>query len=766
MANIYWVGIRKSDLLSLETLYHGSITFFGDGKDGNICLFKKKDTRKNHNIELKIFEKFNRRAMLQVLEEDINAKFMFYNPMLAYLMEEHFREHIICLNSLDILKIVNDKMLCKLWLKDSVQLLENAQMFGKEINLKNLNRIFGVQKEYVIQLPISSGGTGTYIFNEQNQQKIISKILPSQLYTVSPYYKNAISINIHCVIYKNTFQLYPLSIQIIKKENDNLIYKGCDFITAHNLDCEIKRQLIIQAEKICDRLCKNNYRGVCGIDFMLVDGEVYFCEINPRFQASTIALNLALVENSLKSINESTIDAFSENDYLKTICMQDVKVPYSSFAYEKNSDKQKYHKNLFETYFSKYTEYSILKDGYSFDVKAEQGAYLFRAIFPHALTDITNGELRINELLGEYTLDTPIAIVCLKLMLMNFGIKISSEVLAYISEKGNLREGNFSAIDIVLWNNLIVNCPYRTNHYEYSPFSICLRGRDLLLYYFDKVITNIGIFYESKLNREKTSNGIPYSAVAFLATDRLRINYNSVCYYKKSKNACMFCNLPEYNSMYAFDDITQIIEDYIKNESFRHILLGGGSSNPNSSFQEVIKLVDFVKSKTDKPLYLMSLPPQNLEIIDELYNSGISEIAFNIEIFHEYLARQYMPGKGAIPRQHYYKALEKAVTLWGRNGNVRSMVILGLEPEDSLLAGIEDLCKIGVQPILSIFRPMENTPLSSKLPLSIHETMNLYKKIQKICTKYGQILGPSCIYCQNNTLSIPTQFSKDTLLME
>lgn len=162
----------------------------------------------------------------------------------------------------------------------------------------------------------------------------------------------------------------------------------------------------------------------------------------------------------------------------------------------------------------------------------------------------------------------------------------------------------------------------------------------------------------------------------------------------------------------------------------------------------------------------MSLPPQNLEIIEELYNAGISEIAFNIEIFHEYLARHYMPGKGAIPRQHYYNALEKAVALWGRNGAVRSMVILGLEPEDSLLSGIEELCKIGVQPILSIFRPMENTPLSSKLPLSIHETMILYEKIENICTKYGQILGPSCIYCQNNTLSIPAQFSKETLFIE
>lgn len=92
------MGIRKSDLLSVNFLYQGSITFFGDGKDGNICLFKEGIIRKNHNIELEIFKEFNRKSILQVLNEDPDAKFMFYNPILAYSLEENLRERVICLN--------------------------------------------------------------------------------------------------------------------------------------------------------------------------------------------------------------------------------------------------------------------------------------------------------------------------------------------------------------------------------------------------------------------------------------------------------------------------------------------------------------------------------------------------------------------------------------------------------------------------------------------------------------------------------------------
>lgn len=660
-------------------------------------------------------------------------------------------------NKLEVLRIINDKMLCKLWLRNTIQLIESVQMFGNELNLSNLNKLLDYKKEYVVQLPISSGGMGTYVINSQNYKEIMSKISPFQLYTVSPYYRDAISLNIHCVIFENTFRLYPISIQIIKEEDNKLIYKGCDFITADSLDSDIKKQLRLQAKKICRKLCQCNYRGVCGIDFILIDGQVFFCEINPRFQASTLALNLALSENHLLSVNEATINAFYDyKSYDEELC--NINVPYSLFAYEKYTENTEFYKNIFQTYFTKYPQYTLLKDGYSFDTEAEQGTYLFRSIFPHPLTSIVNGQLRINELLGGYEAKFSMDSICLKIMLINFGVKFTEEALCHIEEMGDLREGNFSAVDIILGDGFVVNCPFGINHSEYSPFTIRLDNQKLILYYFKKMISDVAIYYESKLNQKKTASGVPYCAVAFLATDRLRINYNPVCYYKNAQKACHFCNLPEHNTPYTFDDITLIVDDYIKHESFRHILLGGGSSNPKSNFQDVIKLTRFLKSKTDKPLYLMSLPPCDLEVISQLYTEGIDEIAFNIEIFHEKLASEYMPGKGYIPRKHYYKALEKAVSLWGNGGNVRSMIILGLEPEDSLLSGIEKLCKLGVQPMISVFRPMENTPLSCTLPLSIQKTIELYEMIESICVKYGQILGPSCVYCQNNTLSIPTKY--------
>lgn len=762
MSHIYWVGIRKSDLITVKSLYYGSITFFGDEKENNICLFKKGVTRKNHNIDSELFTSFISASMFQVLEDDPEALFMFYNQIYAYSFVKKFPQKIICLNPLDILEILNNKILCRAWLGNNVCLIKNLEISKDKICLEYFKTIFGNVDEYVIQVPVSSGGTGTYILNQHNFTEIVSKLNSTELYTVTPYYRDAISLNVHCIIYENTFQIYPCSLQIIKKENHNLLYKGCDFISVQSLESNVKLKLDIQTANICEKLLQSGYKGVCGIDFILVENEIYFCEINPRFQASTIALNMALTKDNYMSVNEATIYSFS--NALKTESQKiHLKVNYSSYAYEEMTSLKDFHKNIFERYFEHYPEYKILQDGYTFDTVAESGSYLFRAIFPHPITNIFKNKIQINEIITGYIFNSPVELIQFKIMLLNFGIRISTEALSYIENTGHLQEANFSAVDIVLWDDFIVNCPYNINYTYYSPFIIKLIHNELVLYYIEKPLTKVNIYHESSLNYKYTSSGVPYYATAFLATDRLRINYNPVCYYKLCKTACHFCNLPDKNNFYKFEDIVEIINDFINIENFRHILLGGGSSNPNSNFSEIIQLTTFLKEITDKPIYLMSTPPNNLDILYELHDAGISEIAFNIEIFDPQLAKLYMPGKSKISRQHYYKALETAVSLWGKEGNVRSMIILGLESEESLLSGIEKLCKMGVQPMLSVFRPLKDTPLYPYMAPTTDVLLEQYKKIKLICQKYNQNLGPTCIFCQNNTLSIPEKFETYSL---
>lgn len=757
MPNIYWVGIRESDLLAVDGLYSGSITFFGSGKNGNRCLFQGKTARKDHNQKDPLFERFYTQTMQQVLQEDPVARFMFYNQDMIYYTDPILREHIICYNKQGILQALNNKMLCKLWLKEQVPLLPSIQMFGTEISRTRIEKYMPNERAFVIQPDFSSGGHNTYLLTDKNDIKVLKRLNPATLYTVSPYKEDAISINIHGIAYRDGFQLYPASIQLIRKKQDQLLYEGGDFPAFSTLSIKVRNRLYSISEQVSEELVNIGYLGVYGIDLIVVKDDVYFMEINPRFQASTPVLNYELWLRGGASIHQCCIEAFNGScvcggprDFLG------LEVNYSIFSYTADEVGTQFSNHIWQKYFPNHPEFSLLSDGYHPEVSASAGAYLFRAIFRHNLVSLFPEGMRLLESITGFPnveINSPMQ---LKTMLIIYGITISDQVLSRMER--NLREGNFSAVDIdiaVHGLHLTVNCPYITWPSEYSPFDVRIQNGEFELFFFDTPVSPVQFRYESPLNREQTSSGVKYSSVAFLATDRLRINYRPICYYKSTGQGCMFCNLPENNIPYCEKDIQEIVDHYLRDEDFRHILIGGGSADPDSQFQEIIRLTKFLHQKTDKPLYLMSLPPKDPKLIQDLYKAGISEMAFNIEIFNRSMAAKYMPGKGLIPLKRYMDSLAEAAKWLGRSGNVRSMLILGFDPKETLFEGIRALCEIGVQPMLSVFRPLAGTPLEMMLPPGLNDLIEIFDCAMSICAEYGLSLGPSCPSCQNNTLSLP-----------
>jgi predicted ATP-grasp superfamily ATP-dependent carboligase len=148
---------------------------------------------------------------------------------------------------------------------------------------------------------------------------------------VTKYCKNNIPVNIHVLISKNDIVLLPPSIQNIELSHNRLIYKGCDFITYkemvnNNIDLKLKNYALIVGKLMQEK----GYRGVLGIDSIIYDNDVYFMEINPRFQNSSTVLNKALQENNLPSLQELHYNCF----YDKSIKLKKFDVNYSSYINE------------------------------------------------------------------------------------------------------------------------------------------------------------------------------------------------------------------------------------------------------------------------------------------------------------------------------------------------------------------------------------------------------------------------------------------------
>lgn len=285
MTQIVWVGTYQEDIKELKVF--GSISKFGLNKK-NHFVFQSDD---NISFNLFIEEKIK---YFKTLNNQI--KFYFYDPYIAYKLFNCInKDDCICLNLKENLDWLNNKSVVREWVRNQVKTPESVVLSKSEISLDYLKKIFWGYQKFVFQEMVSSGGTGTYLLVE-NQQCDLYK---SSLYLVSPYYENSISINVTIIIGIDETIIFPPSIQYIKEENTNLLYMGSDFISINNLPQELLEKIKVASSKIANLLKQIEFKGICGIDFLLYNDDVYFLEINPRFQGSSFLIEKAINEYNL-----------------------------------------------------------------------------------------------------------------------------------------------------------------------------------------------------------------------------------------------------------------------------------------------------------------------------------------------------------------------------------------------------------------------------------------------------------------------------------
>lgn len=751
MGKIYWIGPRESDIQDVESIFAGSITIYGSNHGNNLSYCQSNVDRINHNMHNEGCNAFINAQLMRLIHEDASVRFLFYNPFQVYDFNSEIAEHSICVNNRELLTQLHDKIRCRVMLQQTVKTIPFISLYGNECTYNHIRNYFSTE-EFVVQEAFSSGGEGTIHICKSDTLDFID---PNKRYLASPYVENGISINTHIVISANNICFFPPSVQIVKEMNRRILYLGADFICYTFMEHKIQEAVKEESIIIGQRLQAEGYRGVLGIDFILKDDVLYFVEVNPRFQASSQLINKALKAAYQTSLQELHMITFV-TPHLRDIGT--FPVLFSNYIFTTSN----IHANRILKIL-KSTEISVLQeDGFEWDkaLPDQKNIYLFRCIFDTNICSISNSKLLIHPNLyveditsyiqSDYEMYKP----NIKIALLNHGVTLTPSALDHAKKHGTIREAVFDAIDIVIFKSLYVNVPFNCKFCTFSPFTIDIINEKFLLLYNGNYISDVEIsFVPEALIHKQTVSGISFDHMLNLANDRIRINPAPVCVFKKQNIGCKFCNLPTQNYSYNIEDIKEAIDYCLKNISFNHFLIGGGTYSIQGGWDIIIEITKYIRSKSDKKIYLMSIPPQTTEILTSLYNAGITEVAFNMEMFDRMRALQIMPGKGKIPESTYLNAFDAAVKLWGNTGNVRSLLIYGFDLWDVFLKGIEQLCERGIEPIISVFRPLKGTPLENLNPPPTIELFALYEKCQNIAHKYSLILGPDCIECQNNTLS-------------
>lgn len=312
--NIY-IGNYESDIYFDKKKYFKTITNYGSNTDNNISFcskYKKRINIRNHTKEKTEFILNNVTNLTNQYE---NISFDFYNQSVAHKILANIPNDVKVnnINEVELLKILNNKFYTKQWLSNVIPIIPSIFLHKTECDFSNISNYFKSDK-FIIQNNGSSGGNGTFIMDKFNEKEVLSDLLNNALYSISPYIEDSISININILISEKSIHCFPASIQLMKQNNNKLLYVGNDFknllLNINSTDID---HIYKQSNKIAAILQKTNYRGILGIDFLVAKNKVYFLEINPRFQGSSFLISKVLNDTHSISLHELNNNCFKKD---------------------------------------------------------------------------------------------------------------------------------------------------------------------------------------------------------------------------------------------------------------------------------------------------------------------------------------------------------------------------------------------------------------------------------------------------------------------
>lgn len=344
------------------------------------------------------------------------------------------------------------------------------------------------------------------------------------------------------------------------------------------------------------------------------------------------------------------------------------------------------------------------------------------------------------------------------------GIAIAPEAEAHVMRAYGERPltladyASTSGVSLVLDDDVWVNAPiaaFNPNFVFEPQHELMLDGRQLIIRDLrDGAVLPARFVPVPAYHDMRNADRELYTDYVHTHTDRARISPVRGCAMR-----CQFCDIPyEFKGRYypkpvgrLIDAALRAINDPIQPAS--HLLISGGTPGKRDYaylrqvYREVIEALEGIE------VDIMMVPIREVLDLDELITAGVHELSLNIEIWDREIARQLMPEKYHAGLSAYLDFIAEAVDRLGPD-RVRSILMVGLEPEESTLAAVEALARIGCVPVLSPFRPDPITQLATLPPPSEAFMTRLFLEARDRAARHGVKLGPGCIPCSHNTMTL------------
>ncbi len=244
-----------------------------------------------------------------------------------------------------------------------------------------------------------------------------------------------------------------------------------------------------------------------------------------------------------------------------------------------------------------------------------------------------------------------------------------------------------------------------------------------------------------------TSHDVPMSRIGVLQGTHLAISLNPVCAFWNFEPAlnCGFCSTG--HAVTRGERPQKRLEDVIETcwaakehsrVTFVH-LSGGFQGSRGIAFAE--PFVRAIKQDVGLLVGLELAPERDLSRYDRLVDLGVDRLVFCVDLIDPEWFARVCPGKArTLGQSAFFEAMEHCARALPR-GAVTGQIIVGIEPIEHTLAGIDRIASAGAVPLVSVFRPAPGTTTADWPPPAYDDVRRVMLAMYEACRRNRLPIG-------------------------
>lgn len=284
-----------------------------------------------------------------------------------------------------------------------------------------------------------------------------------------------------------------------------------------------------------------------------------------------------------------------------------------------------------------------------------------------------------------------------------------------------------------------------------SQWKIAVQDEGVGLFYQGRYIMPISFIPRPHFYGKHIANGMLSEKVGVLYGSKYILSFftRGYCHYFSIGKQCKFCSLNPTRKSLGKDNTLFITPSMAKEMTqlafairtdIAYINHCSGTHKSNDlglKFQ--IDVLQTIVSVTPPGIkqHMLTMPPDNLNLLKELLRAGLGTINFALEVFDPQKFRYICEGKNELyGRDKFFEAYEEAVRAFGK-GKVYANFVGGLESIETMEEGFWYLADQGVAPSINIFHPDPESIFTHVKPPSIEYLFKMVHAQDAVYKKYS-----------------------------